>query len=170
MADDEEGNWEKGDVNVSSHRESSVTNLTRQAILPCFVAVEDNLESLDLPGVGTAQELAAAYRKLEPPPCYPREQESRYKNRPGRFPAAVEVGNLGALSDALIGKREWDSPAVLTEKLIALGEPRQAESFFRSWRRHAVEQVVKGLSVGKNSRESSLPRQFILPLDSGAPE
>lgn len=36
-----------------------------------------------------------------------------------------------------------------TEKLSALGEPCQAESFFRSWRRHAVEQVIKAFQLEK---------------------
>ncbi|RDW87409.1 hypothetical protein BP5796_03103 [Coleophoma crateriformis] len=47
---------------------------------------------------------------------------------PGSFPPAVELSNLGALSSALVGRMEWDSPAVEEQKrLVLTGDPKESK-------------------------------------------
>lgn len=149
VADDEAGNWKKGDANMASHGHSNELKQTWQGILPCLIAVEEEGETLEQPGLQTAPGLATAHRLLTLPPQYPEELQWEYRNAPLRFPLAVELGYLGALSDALLGRRGRDSPEVRAEMSIVLGERLQAEQFFREWRRRAVEQVLRAFQDEK---------------------
>lgn len=117
---------------VSGERgETATQGLT---VSPCFIAVKDDLETLEVPGLGTVEELSRAHRRLEPPGRYPSGFAPKYQNLPGRFHVATELCGLGALSDALVGRRGWDSPQVLHDVAIVLGEPQAAEQYFQNWR------------------------------------
>jgi hypothetical protein len=62
---------------------------------------------------------------------------------PGRFPAAVELTDLGPLSGALVGRMSWDSPAVQEQRqLVLTGTKHQVQQFYTTWRKHARAQVL----------------------------
>ena len=67
-----------------------------QAFLPCFVALADDLETLELPG-NSGSGVARCHRQLTTPG----------RSISSRFSASLELSGLGALSEVLVGKRSW---------------------------------------------------------------
>ena len=75
-------------------------------MLPWFVGMEDDNERLEVTEGGTWSALSASHRDLSSPERTPSGLPNMYGSIPYRFPAAVELGGLGALSDALVGRRK----------------------------------------------------------------
>ena len=94
---------------------------TMRGILPGFIAVNKNGETLEQPHLQSVSGLAASHRIMALPLGYPKELQNEYKSAPLRFPAKGELGCLGLLSDALLGRREWGSADVKTKIKIVLG-------------------------------------------------
>jgi hypothetical protein len=98
-----------GEVRVTlpyiPHSADSPTASTRRTMLPWFVGLQDNREALEVIKGGTWSDLAAAHRDLVSPIATPSGLANWYGAIPYRFPAAVEVAGLGALSDALVCRR-----------------------------------------------------------------
>ena len=105
---------------------------TMRSILPGFIAVNKNVETLEQPHLQSVSGLAASHRIMALPPGYPEELQNEYKNAPLRFPAKGELGCLGPLSDALLGRRGWGLADVEAEIRIVLGDGNMQRSSFRS--------------------------------------
>ncbi|KAE8153057.1 hypothetical protein BDV25DRAFT_137298 [Aspergillus avenaceus] len=90
----------------------------------------------------TWEDLAAAHRALIPGPSSPSGLPNRYATVPYAFPAAVQLTGLGAISDALVGRRRWDSPEV-REELNQLFSPdiSVGRRFIVKWRESALERA-----------------------------
>lgn len=137
--------WEKEDFRLFSNREA-MANLPPM-MSPGFLAVEDDLSSLEIPGLGTVADLTWAHKELQTPAWHPVEETRKYEGLSEPLGAATELGSLGALSDALVRRRSWRSPLVLREVEVVLGEPKAADRFFRSWKQQAVQKIVKAFQV-----------------------
>jgi hypothetical protein len=75
--------------------------------------------SRDLAGA-LEPDLSIAYRDMVAARLSPSGLANRYGAIPFDFPAAIELGSLGALSDALVCRRRHDKYAVVTEKKLLL--------------------------------------------------
>ena len=81
-----------------------------------------------------------AHRRLMPPDPPLQGWPGSEVFIPNRFPAALPVTGLGALSDALVGRQPWDSPLVLKERDAVLGP--DWEEHVRKWRTKAAATVI----------------------------
>jgi hypothetical protein len=75
---------------------------------------------------------------------------NRYGAIPFTFPAAIELGGLGALSDALVCRRRHDKYAVVTKKkLLLTGARVDVDSYLRKRRTTAVNRVCEAFDLVK---------------------
>ncbi|KAI9834927.1 MAG: hypothetical protein M1819_002650 [Sarea resinae] len=101
-----------------------------------LVKVQPDHQMLELPESGTWEELSASHRDLTPPPSSPSGHPNIHRKVPGAFPAAVQLTGLGALSDALLGRRRWTDPAVLEgHDLLFSSDPETTRNASRSGKR-----------------------------------
>ena len=108
-------------------------------MLPGYVGLQDDYETLEVVDGGTWSELSIAHRDLVPPVATPSGQKHRFEMPSSRFPAAVELTGLGALSDALVCRRRWSSPAVIKERDMLLCSGKEAFwHTVNAWRERAV--------------------------------
>ncbi|CAM6002997.1 unnamed protein product [Sphagnum balticum] len=120
----------------------------RRILLPWLVGVQDDLTSLEVVEGGSWEMLAAAHRDMTSPAATPSGLANRYGAIPYKFPAAVEVTGLGALSDALVCRRRWDSPQVLRDRdIMLLGSREEADKYLKKWRDTAVEVAVEAFKL-----------------------
>ncbi|KAL9631113.1 MAG: hypothetical protein Q9204_004386 [Flavoplaca sp. TL-2023a] len=120
----------------------------RQTILPWFVGIMDENETLEVQESGTRSQLAAAHRDMTAPPSSPSGHPNKYGSIPFRFPAAVELFNVSPIADALVGRRLWDSPAVIAERNILLGPDHTARNqLIQEIRTTALNQARSNLQV-----------------------
>jgi hypothetical protein len=138
----------KGEVRITlphlPHGADGPATKPRRTMLPWLVGVQEDLQTLEVVEAGSVSMLAKAHRDMTAPLGTPSGLANRYGAIPYRFPAAVEVMGLGALSDALLCRRPWDSPAVLRERDTVLRGGRDAASeFVQRWRAKAVEAAVE---------------------------
>jgi hypothetical protein len=60
------------------------------------------------------------------------------------FPPAVELTDLGPISNALVGRMDWDSPAVEEQRrLVLTGTKLAVQNFYKGWRGRAKTQVLR---------------------------
>jgi hypothetical protein len=77
---------------------------------------------------------------------------NRYGAIPFAFPAAIELGGLGALSDALVCRRRHDRYAVVAEKrLLLTGTEMEVNAYLDQWRKTAVNRVCEAFELVKEA-------------------
>lgn len=146
----------RGEVRVTlphlPHSQDGPASIVRRTMLPWFIGVQGDHQTLDILEAGTWDELAISHRDLEAPRSTPSGLANRYGAIPYRFPAAVELTGLGALSDALVCRRRWTSAAVLRERDILLGADRDAAAqFISQWRERAVIEIVAAFNLVRSA-------------------
>ena len=136
----------RGDVRITMpscpHGSHGPCKAVRRTMLPWFVRVADDHETLENAESGTWSELSAAHRDLVAAARSPSGFASHYGVIPYRFPAAVELTGLGPLSDALVCRRKWTSPAVLEERDRVLGPKEESRRAIAAWRVNTIRQVI----------------------------
>ena len=93
----------------------------RITVMPWYVAVGNDGETLEVQEAGNRNELAVAHRDGVAARCSPSGLANRYGKIPFRFPATTEVTGVSAISDAIVGRRQWSSPAVQREVSVLFG-------------------------------------------------
>lgn len=111
-------------------------------MLPGLVGIENDGDTLEAPEYGTARELAEAHRLLTAPRHAPPGAPALRKQVPFKFPGAIQLTGLGPLSDALVGREEWNSMAVRRERNTVLGPVEEAERFIAGWRARALIAII----------------------------
>ncbi|EAS32718.2 uncharacterized protein CIMG_03742 [Coccidioides immitis RS] len=120
------------------------TKLTR------YVAIQEDHERLEVNEAGTWSQLFAAHRDLVPGPSSPSGHSNCYASVPYRFPTAIQLQGLEAISDALVGRVRWDNPTVIEELDILFGpHEKKAQQFISDWRLKAT-QIALDTIVNKN--------------------
>jgi hypothetical protein len=74
-------------------------------MLPWFVGIQPDHRTLDTVESGTWDDLSTVHRDLIKQPISPSGYPNMYGAIPYRFPETVVLTGLGALSDALVGRR-----------------------------------------------------------------
>lgn len=121
-----------------------------RSLMPQYVAIRDDLESLEIEEAGTAEQISRAHRRLERPPSTPTGTSNTYEGLPYKFPPTVQLCGLGPLSDALMGRRGWDDPEVLSERdLVLAPDADRMHDYLREWRQRAANAMVKTFQASK---------------------
>jgi hypothetical protein len=129
---------------------------TRRTMLPWFVGVQDDCETLEVIEGGTWSDLSVAHRDLTSPKATPSGLANQYGAPPYRFPAAVELSGLGALSDALVCRRRWNSPAVLAERDAVLSSgPKGLKRFVTAWRKQATKAAQEAFAIVRQGEKAA---------------
>ncbi|KAK2795510.1 hypothetical protein FQN52_005277 [Onygenales sp. PD_12] len=124
------------------HGSTGPSTIERRTMLPWYVGIQDDGETLEVPEGGTWSQLSQAHRDMVGGPATPSGLSVLYGTIPYRFPAAVAVTGLGAISDALVGRLRWDDPMVRQEQSILFGtEGHGAEEYIRKWRKRALKRA-----------------------------
>ncbi|KAJ5654780.1 hypothetical protein N7490_001783 [Penicillium lividum] len=138
-----------GDVRLSlpslPHGSTGPATSRRINILPWFVSVGADHQTLDTAESGTWDDLSRCHRDFHSGTKTPSGlANSTYGGRIDEiFPATVRLGRLGAFSDALIGQTRWDGVDVREELDILFGDDdMSAWEFVRNWRQHAQQLYV----------------------------
>jgi hypothetical protein len=77
---------------------------------------------------------------------------NRYGAIPFAFPATIELGGLGALSDALVCRQRHDRHAVVAEKrLLLAGTEAEVGVYLEQWRKTAVNRVCEAFELVKEA-------------------
>lgn len=136
------------DVRITSpllpHGAHGPAKTERRTMLPWFVAIQDDHETLEVLEAGTWSQLSAAHRDLIPGPTSPSGHSNRYATVPYAFPAAMRLQGLGAISDALVGQKKWTAPDVIAELDVLFGDDEKAASeYIANWRRRATAAAME---------------------------
>jgi hypothetical protein len=107
----------------------------RRTILPWFVAIQDDHETMETVKMGTWKEIADAHRDLKAAPRSPSGKPNVYGDIPYRFPASLPLILKSPLSNALVGRTRWDKPDVSEERNLVLGSNDKGyEKWLQKWR------------------------------------
>lgn len=106
-----------------------------------YTAIE---EGGKLEGGGDLEDVVRSHRRMIPPSFGRYVDPDGLDCVPYKSPFAVELCNLGVISDALVGRRDWDSPVVQEElsRLISLST-EEREAYFHKWRKTATVEMKK---------------------------
>ncbi len=132
----------RGEVRITvphlPHGSTGPATTTRRTMLPWYVGVQDDEETLEVPEGGTWSDLSQAHRDLTTHRLTPSGLPIMQGAIPYRFPAAVELIGLSPISDALTCRRRWNSPLVLKDRDLLLGhDTATIISYVREWRARA---------------------------------
>ena len=100
----------RGEARISRpqlpHRSTGPATMVRRTVLPWFIGIKEDHEQLDTNDAGSWTEVAAAHRALLPSAFATPGFSSVHRGAvPYPFPGAVRLQGLGAISDALVGRR-----------------------------------------------------------------
>lgn len=142
----------RGEVRITlphiPHGADGPSTGTRRTMLPWLVGLQDDLTTLEVVEGGNWEMLSSAHRDMVSPAATPSGLANRYGAIPYKFPAAVEVTGLGALSDALVCRRRWDSALVLRDRDTLLrGHREGADMYIKAWRERAVAAAVEAFTL-----------------------
>ena len=145
--------WKRGYVQFFTNKEGNTANHL-PTTTPGFLAVEDDLSTLEIPGLGTLEDLSWAHSHLTFSHQYSAKAAQKYKELRAFFPVAMTMDSPGELSDALIGKKNWRSTQVMREVKVVLGEQRGAEKYIEAWREQAVKAVVRAFQIQQETERN----------------
>jgi hypothetical protein len=154
------------------HGSTGPCTCVRRTLFPWYVAIQDDHLTLEVVEGGTWNDLSQAHRDLVPAAKTPSGHPFMYGRVPFKFPAAVELSGLGALSDALVGRRQWTSPAVIKERNIILGNDREAfDAYVDAWRKNAVQRYKEAFKlVEAREREVFREKSFFMKREGHEPQ
>jgi hypothetical protein len=110
----------------------------RRTMLPWFIGLQQDLETLEIVEGGSWLELAIAHTRLDTGPCTLSGLPNKYGALLFPFPGAVSITGLSPLSDALVCRRKHDDIVVmLDKKKLLLGFDKERSSYIAVWRERA---------------------------------
>lgn len=132
------------------HGSTGPATAVRRTILPWFMGVLSDHESLDHPG-GTWSELSIAHTNKTPARLTPSGKPNNYGTVSAAFPAAVHLRTSSPLANALVGRVRWDDSEVQeemakvlsTNKTVADGTIRNIRLSLKLAFTDAWEQLVR---------------------------
>lgn len=152
------------------HGSLGPATIQRRTVLPWFVGIKDDHEQLDTAESGTWSELSVAHRDHLPTKRTVSGFQSAHLGRiPYAFPAVVSLHGLGAISDALVGRRRWFQAEVVQELDVLFGSSAdKAASFIRTWRRKAFCQLVSAFERMERAERTAFGKDsFFLRREQG---
>lgn len=98
-----------------------------------FLLIAKDLIILEILGLSIVKNLSKTNGKLLSLLKYPAAEAQQYLGLRGYFSPTLELGNLGALSKALIRKQNRDFSLVLCKVIFVFGKQRAANDFIHCW-------------------------------------
>ena len=121
------------------------------------------METLEVTESGTWSDLSVVHQDLIADQLSPSGLANRYGAIPFAFPAAVELNELGAISDALVARRRHDNPTVVGEKMIILKDTtEQRQQYIASWRQDSHQCDMRSFRNGQGDRNTFVWREVPL--------
>ena len=109
----------RGQVRISDprlpHGSTGPATKVRRTILPWFVKVGEDMQTMEIPEMGTYAEIQAAYQSLCAAPKTPSGHPNKYGGVRWPFPGDVTPIYTSPISMAINCQARWDSPLVLNE-------------------------------------------------------
>jgi hypothetical protein len=112
---------------------------------PCYVAVQDDYETLEFPESITWSELSAAHRDMISPKNGPTGEPLTQGVIRCAFPASVSLTGLGPLSEALVGRQRWFASDVIDQR-NQLFDPKHSQRFIDDWRAVAAKKALEAFA------------------------
>ena len=99
-------------------------------MLPWFVGLQGDLETLEITESGTFTDLLIAHRDQIAARNSPSGLANRYGVIPTAFPAAVMLNGLGPLSDSIVCQLRHDKPTVIKdERTLLFGSNKDRDEY-----------------------------------------
>jgi hypothetical protein len=112
----------------------------RRVAFPWHTAIQDDHETLEIPGQHTWSEIAVCHRDMIAPTRGVGGNSAGASRPKSPFPAGIQMPSISPLCDALIGRRRWTDPEVLEERDIVLGPDNElAMRYIQDMRLKAVD-------------------------------
>jgi hypothetical protein len=128
--------WKKhvckpGQVRISDpripHGSTGDATSVRRTMLPWFVRVHDDMTTMEVPDMGSYQEIATAYQQCTAAPKTPSGHSNRYGGVNWAFPGDIVPHFTSAISRAVNCQLRWDSPLVQEELSNLFAAPDRGE-------------------------------------------
>jgi hypothetical protein len=125
-----------GEVRISDprlpHGSDGPATRERRTMLPWFVRVCDDMETMENPPMGTYAELAAAHHNLTAAPLSPSGWPNKYGGINTAFPGAVPPVFSSYISKAIHCQVKWDAPSVIDELIQLFGEDMTKDKYWQA--------------------------------------
>ncbi len=145
--------YEKGDARISistlPYSSTRPASIIRRTVLPQFVAIIDNYETMEVPNIGIQSILSTSYRDLTIPTKTPLGKSNVYSAIPYYFPIASLLPSANILSNALVGRIRQDIPSVITARDHVLGDPITIDIQIKLVRESILEEVYLAFDIIK---------------------
>lgn len=170
--------WKKqpckaGEVRISSpclpHGSTGPATRRRRTILPWLVKVQDDMATMEMPEMGSYQEIALAHQSLTAAPLTPSGHPNKYGGIKWAFPADVSPEFSSAISKAIHCQLRWDNPAVLAEmekNLTGSVNSGDLWKWIKEHRANTVAMVKKHWAIAKTMER----RAFCEDLAADTPD
>ena len=116
----------RGDVRMTMasiiHGSTKGCDHDRKVVFPWLMGIEKDHESLELYGTCSWEEASRSHRDMTAIKKEPSGQSHHFGIGEEKFSASIELREISALSDALLGARRWNSKSVIRERNLVLGE------------------------------------------------
>jgi hypothetical protein len=116
----------------------------------------------------TWSELAIAHRDLTAARRSPSGFSNHYEAISYRFPPAVEITGLSALSDAIVCRSRWSSFLVQEDRDLFLRPETEAMKAVEKWRIRAIRTAIHAYQTVKNAEIRAFEKKFFYHLKAMA--
>ena len=132
-----------GDVRITQpeiiHGSTPNATIKRRVIYPWFTGIKEDHHTLEIPGQLSWSEVAACHRDQLAPRRGVGGDAVAFSCPIYRFAAGIHMPSSSALSDALIGRRSWEDPEVLSERDVLLGpDVKASQTYIRNTQKKLV--------------------------------
>lgn len=125
------------------HGSTGPSKSVRQTMLPWYVGILQDHQSLEVEASGTHEQLSESHRHQTAPPRSPSGYANMYGAIPYKFPAGVQLDGLGPISDALVGRMRWNDPEVQYEvRQLLKMDAGHIQEYLEAWRKNATQRFV----------------------------
>lgn len=128
----------------------------RRTMLPWFVGIEEDHATMEVPDMGTWEDLRRSHLDMLPGPASPSGLHNMHGNIPYPFPAAQRLRLGLPLSDALVGRERWDDAAVEEARDIVLGNSAEAyDEYLHQFRLKAARALGVAMTLLRKAERKS---------------
>lgn len=138
-----------GEVRISqphlAHGSTGPATNVRITMLPWFEKVEEDGQTLEIPGGGVWDDLSRAHRDLYRGQKTPSGLAVVHGTIHKSFPAAISLVSSSAISQALVGRIPWSDPRTYFERLTLFGDDAAARTQLIENHRAEIYRVIPQL-------------------------
>ncbi|KAI8930553.1 hypothetical protein NX059_012163 [Plenodomus lindquistii] len=162
----------KGEARITMptlpHGSTGPATKQRRTVLPWFVLVQEDGETMEVPEMGSYEEIAQAHRRLAQAPRTPSGHPVRYGGIRWPFPGDVHPEYLSPISRAIMCQVPWTDNSVQQELRTYLMDPQpdKLTTWITRNREFAADQMVKNWELCKEQEKMA----FCQDVDNEIPD